>query len=169
LDRVGSLGAIDELLLLDEHQIADLGLPIGDHELLLRVRDAMRARKPLHFTAGSAVIELLRGPASMVGDWPAGVRGPPEGGWGSAVCEWYTMHSGVHSARFVLRRTQGQGHQVHGLCVGVCLGSWDPRVTSDRVPHASGVGWMYSVRDGACFDGRLTPTEWDAKKKWCVA
>ena len=169
MDGVGSVGSIDELLLLDERQCVDLGLRIVDQELLLRVRDAMRASQPLRFTAASAVnIELLRESANTAGDWAAGVRGPVEGGWGSAVCEWYTMHAGVHSARFMLRHRQGQSHQVHGLCVGVCLGDWDPRSHSDRVPQASGAGWLYRVRDGACLDGRLMATEWERDRKWCV-
>jgi hypothetical protein len=173
LDGVDGLGSIDELLLLDERRSVDFGLRVADQELLLRVRDAMRAGQPLRFTAVSPVnIEQFgsgTGSANTGAGWSSGVRGPVEGGWGSAVCEWYTMHTGVHSARFVLRHSQRQGRRVHGLCVGVCLGDWDPRSSGVRVPHASGAGWLYNVRDGACLDGQLTATEWERDKKWCVA
>lgn len=156
-------------MLLDEHQIGDLGIGIADQELLLRARDAMRAGQPLSFTAVSSTehIEILNGPAGAKG---AGVRGREPGGWASAVCQWYTMCSGMHSARFVLRHRQGRSHQVQGLCIGVCVSDWDPRVdvNGDRVPEAS---WMYRVRDGACLEGKLTDTDWNrgSHKKWCVS
>ena len=149
------LGSIDELLLLDSPQLAGFGLRIADQELLMSVIEVERAAQPLMFTSYSrSNIETTNSRTE--------VQGGERSGWGSAVCGWYTMHSGTHVAKFSLT---GGLSAIKGLQVGVCLAAWDPN--ESRTPGRS--VWAYRVRDGKCtHDGQTIVTPWSrsAKSRW---